>query len=258
MPPDDARLPLRHAVALGLLQGPAEMLPVSSSAHVTLLPQLLGWPSAQLPGDVRKAFEVALHAGSLGALATVERPLPIREAALAALPAVVAALCFERPIEQRLGGLGATAAGLMAGSAVLVAADALAPPHARRAAAEVGPADALVLGLAQAAALAPGMSRLGLAVAAARARGFARPEAFDVALRAGLPLLAGATALKGVRLARSGLPAALAAPFAAGTVAALGSAVAAAPLRRRAPIRTAAAERVLLAAAALRLRRARR
>jgi len=44
-PPPDARaaLPIRHALALGLLHGPAELLPVSSSAHVTLVPWLLGW-----------------------------------------------------------------------------------------------------------------------------------------------------------------------------------------------------------------------
>ena len=60
MPPRrGARLPLHHAVALGAIHGPAELLPVSSSAHVGLVPALLGWPYAELPGDVRKAFEVA-------------------------------------------------------------------------------------------------------------------------------------------------------------------------------------------------------
>ena len=56
-------------LALGLLQGPTELLPVSSSAHTALLPWLAGWPYAALDGERRKAFEVALHAGAGLALA---------------------------------------------------------------------------------------------------------------------------------------------------------------------------------------------
>src|SRR5205814_487133 len=61
------------AVALGLIQGPAEVLPVSSSGHLVLVPALLGWPYADLPADVRKAFEVALHTGAGLALAWLLR-----------------------------------------------------------------------------------------------------------------------------------------------------------------------------------------
>ncbi|HEY6761021.1 MAG TPA: undecaprenyl-diphosphate phosphatase, partial [Baekduia sp.] len=68
MSPDPPALPLAHAVVLGALHGPAELVPVSSSAHVALVPQLLGWPAAELDDDLRKALEVALHAGTLGAL----------------------------------------------------------------------------------------------------------------------------------------------------------------------------------------------
>ncbi|MHB8235287.1 MAG: undecaprenyl-diphosphate phosphatase, partial [Solirubrobacteraceae bacterium] len=59
-----ARLGVRHSLALGLLQGPTELLPVSSSAHTTLVPFLLGWPYAELDGELRKSFELALHAGA--------------------------------------------------------------------------------------------------------------------------------------------------------------------------------------------------
>src|SRR4051794_30987787 len=65
-PPDE--LPLRHALALGLLHGPAELLPVSSSAHVSAVPLLLGWRYRDLDPELRKAFEVALHAGTAAAL----------------------------------------------------------------------------------------------------------------------------------------------------------------------------------------------
>ena len=57
-------LPLRHALALGLAQGPTELLPVSSSAHTALIPALLGWPYAELDSELRKSFEVALHASA--------------------------------------------------------------------------------------------------------------------------------------------------------------------------------------------------
>ncbi len=57
-------MPLRHAVLLGLLQGPTELLPISSSAHTVLLPQLLGWPSAELEPEHAKTFEIALHYGA--------------------------------------------------------------------------------------------------------------------------------------------------------------------------------------------------
>jgi undecaprenyl-diphosphatase len=256
MSPDRPALPLRHALALGALHGPAELLPVSSSAHLALIPQLLGWPSAALPADLRKSLEVTLHAGSLLALLAVERPLAPVPAVLATLPAAVVGLLLEGPIERRLGGPRATAAGLLIGSAVLVACDARAT--GARAADDLGAADAAALGLAQAAALMPGVSRLGLAVSVARARGFSRPAAFSLGRRAGLPVLAGAMVLKGVRLARTPPPRELRVALAAGALAAFASGVAATPLRQVAPVRSVAAERALLAVAALRLRRTRR
>ena len=63
-----ARLSLRHAFALGLAHGPTELLPISSSAHTILIPLLAGWPYAELDPELRKSFEVALHAGTAAAL----------------------------------------------------------------------------------------------------------------------------------------------------------------------------------------------
>ncbi|MBI5106726.1 MAG: undecaprenyl-diphosphate phosphatase, partial [Solirubrobacterales bacterium] len=188
-----------QAVALGVLHGPAELLPVSSSAHVALVPRLLGWEYARLPGDVRKSFEVALHTGTLAGLLLITPRPSARLALLATAPAAVVGLAFEDPIEQRLGGPRATAAGLLAGAAILVAADAHGDGRRR-------PGLALALGLAQATALVPGLSRLGMSVAAARLMGLPRREAFLVGRQVGLPVVAGATALKGFRIARGGLP----------------------------------------------------
>ncbi|MGH2961525.1 MAG: undecaprenyl-diphosphate phosphatase, partial [Solirubrobacterales bacterium] len=85
-------LPAR-AVALGLIQGPTELLPVSSSAHLILVPWLAGWGWHRLDPEMRKSFEVALHAGAAGALlvgqreviATELRRFDARRAAVVAL-----------------------------------------------------------------------------------------------------------------------------------------------------------------------------
>jgi undecaprenyl-diphosphatase len=186
-----------EAVALGLLQGPAELLPISSSAHVGLALDRLG-----VRGAERKEFEVALHAGS--ALALVARPSRRWALLIAATaPPALAGLAFERFVEERLGTPRSIAAGLVIGSLAMVAADRTAPR--RRSATpsghvEAGPFDGLCLGAAQAAALIPGVSRSGATRAAARWRGFDREAAAELSREVALPVLAGATALKGARL----------------------------------------------------------
>src|SRR5471030_745776 len=61
-------LPLGQALLLGALHGPAELLPISSSGHVTLIPWLARWDYEHVDPELRKAFEVVLHAGTAGAL----------------------------------------------------------------------------------------------------------------------------------------------------------------------------------------------
>ncbi|WCB91409.1 Undecaprenyl-diphosphatase [Baekduia alba] len=244
------KLTLGQAALLGALHGPAELLPVSSSGHTALVPQLAGWAYADLPGDLRKTFEIALHAGTLPALVVlVPTPRPAL-LVVSTIPPALAGLLFEDLVEERLGTTRGIALGLLLGSAAMLLADAIGD-RSRTDAGAATAADALVVGLAQACALVPGASRLGLSVAAARLRGFDRPAAFALARGAGLPVIAGATALKTVRLARRGLPRELRAPFAVGAVAALASTFAAAPLRAATSVVPAAAERALLAGAAL-------
>jgi undecaprenyl-diphosphatase len=225
-------LRLGQAVALGALHGPAELLPVSSSGHVTLVPWLAGWEYAGVEGELRKAFEVALHAGTAAALLVALRE-EVGEAArgmdrrrvelvvLSFVPPAVAGLALERPIEQRLGTPATIAVGLIAGSAAMAAADRLGATSRRRDSADWR--DALALGLAQAASLVPGVSRNGATLAAARARGFGREDANALSRHVALPVILGATALKGTRLARRGLPPGTAAAFAAGTAASFAS-----------------------------------
>jgi len=225
---DEARLRPRDAIALGLLHGPAELLPVSSSGHVAVVPWLLGWPYSRLDGELRKAFEVALHAGTAAALlvglrdevAAAASALDRRRVQLVVLsfvPPAVVGFVLERPIERRLGTPLTVAAGLVAGSIAMVAADATSGGSRRRG--DAGAVDALCLGLAQACALIPGVSRNGATLAAARARGFAREDASVLSRHVALPIILGATVLKGTRLARRGLPAGTAGAFGAGIVA---------------------------------------
>ncbi len=251
------RTPEREAALLGALHGAAELLPISSSAHVAAVPWLLRWTVADWPDARRKELQVALHAGTAVALARDLVP-PRREwplAAAAALPPALAGLAFEEAVEARLGGPGALAGGLLAGAAALAWADRL-PQRRRRSSATL--ADALWLGLAQAAALAPGVSRTGASLAAARARGFARPDASGLSLAVAGPVLAGATLLKGARVRTRGTGSR---PLAAGAVASLASALVARRAlgpERRAPLWPWAAERATLAAAVLAVRYGRR
>jgi len=247
-------LTVLQAVLLGAIQGPAELLPVSSSAHTELLPRLLGWDGYErLTPAERKSFAVALHAGSLGPLLAIgPRPGPL-DALLMAAPGSLAGLLLERPIERRLGGIQATAAGLLAGSAVLLAADLTARRRQRPALTGRPPRRLLAaVGAAQTLGLLPGMSRLGAAVSAARLGGLGPHEAIALGRSAGLPLTAGAVALKAARLRRDGSSRELRAPLVAGALAAAAGTALAAPLSRRAPLRSAALWRAGLAVAALR------
>lgn len=195
-------LSLGQAVTLGLLHGPAELLPISSSGHVTLVPWLLGWNYEGLDPELRKSFEVALHAGTAAALLITLRD-EVRDTVrsgsprlalligLSFIPPAVAGYLLEGTIEKRLGRPGSVAAGLVAGSAALWTADRA---RGRRGREDATIIDALWLGAAQASALMPGISRNGATVAAARRRGFSPVEANVLSRHVALPIIAAATA----------------------------------------------------------------
>lgn len=253
-------------MALGALQGPTELLPVSSSAHTTLIPWLAGRSYPELDPELRKSFEVALHTGAAVALALAMRTeltdaargLSRRRIAVIALslgPPALAGYRLERTIERRLGGPHSIAAGLIVGALLMALADLhpgrgtnVAPvddheprhtggtgEHARRTRGheDAGPCDGLALGIAQATALIPGVSRNGATLTAARARGFARDDAQTLSWHAGLPVIFGASALKAWRLWRGGLPKGAGPALAAGAGSAFISTAASAGLLRR-------------------------
>ena len=232
-----------EALALGLLHGPVELLPVSSSGHVGAVPWLQGWEVSRDDGARRKELEVALHAGTALALATVSRETLRRPrvALLAAgvLPPALAGLFLQEPIERRLGTPGTLAAGLLAGGIMLALAD-LAPDGRR--ARDADWRDGLWLGLAQCAALWPGVSRSGATLAAARARRFSRADASRLSWEVGLPVLIGAAIRKRPRREPEAAAAAFASTLATARVVGL---------ERRRPLWPWAAWRAVLAAVVL-------
>jgi undecaprenyl-diphosphatase len=135
-------------------------------------------------------------------------------------PAALAGYALGDQIERRFGTPGTIATGLLAGSIAMAVGD-LRKGTRLTAAADMN--DGLALGLAQAVALIPGVSRSGATIAAARARGFSRIDADRLSWQVGLPVIAGAALLKGTRLVREGVPRELRAPLIAGAASAFAS-----------------------------------
>jgi undecaprenyl-diphosphatase len=226
-----AELGVWQALLLGALHGPAELLPISSSGHIAVMPWLLRWDYANADAELRKAFEVALHAGTAAALLITLRP-EVEEAVRGVSPRTVSLIglsfappalvgyVLERPIERYLGTPATIAIGLICGSIAMAWSDR--EPQ-ERGSLDAGAIDALLLGAAQACALVPGVSRNGATLAAARFRRFTREDANKLSRHVALPVIAGATLLKSFRLARRGLPPRSAVPFAVGATASFAS-----------------------------------
>ena len=228
-----------QALVLGIVQGLTEFLPVSSSAHLVLVPWWLGW---SFPPDAAFAFDVLVQLGTLVAVILffardlaeigraafqgmlhrrpLESPLASRfwYLALATLPAVVAGLALKDIVEAAFANPAATSAFLLVTAAGLTLAERAA--YSSRTLESMGGGDAWWIGVAQAVALFPGISRSGATMAAGRARGFLRPEAARFSFLMSIPVMLGAGLLTlGDLLA---LPTAkdLALPLAAGFLAA--------------------------------------
>lgn len=192
-----------QALVLGLVQGLAEFLPISSSAHLALVPWLMRW---QDPG---LAFDVALHLGTLLALAwyfrrewialtlaglrvlrrrRVEGPDEARAmfVVLASVPAGVAGLALGDLAESALRHPVSIAVALMVLGALLWWADRVMPTS--RPLSEMTWRQAALVGLAQACALIPGVSRSGSTITAARALGFDRSSAATFSFLLSFPI----------------------------------------------------------------------
>jgi undecaprenyl-diphosphatase len=198
-----------QAAVLGAVQGLTESLPISSSAHLYVIPTLLGWPYAGV------AFDVALHWGTLIALLvafwkdwlTLARdalgaPGPERDAArgtwirlaVATVPAAIAGLLLEDLADTALRALPIQAATLAVFGFLLWWVDRVRPVG--REARDPGWATCLIMGTAQALALVPGVSRSGVTITAGRACGLARVSAARFSFLLATPITFGAGLLK--------------------------------------------------------------
>ena len=195
------------AVVLGVFQGLTEFLPISSTAHLRIVPALLGEP------DPGAAFTAVVQLGSLAAVIAyfardlfIDLPRAMFKApkspqgrlplylVLGTVPIVVAGLTLERFIVGEARSLWVIATTLAVLGAILIAVDARAERRGgtARPLGDVNLTDAVLIGLAQALALVPGVSRSGATITMALLLGFARPDAARFSFLLGIPALAGA------------------------------------------------------------------
>jgi undecaprenyl-diphosphatase len=203
-----------QAGVLGVIQGLTEFLPISSSAHLYVVPTLLGWPYAGV------AFDVALHWGTLLALvagfrrdwwmlfreALVGAPVPrataratLLKIAVASVPAAVVGLLLEKKAEPLLRHLPLQASMLVIFGFLLWWVDRA---HPAGQASDIRPLEVpgwracLGVGLAQALALVPGVSRSGITITAGRALGVSRVGAARLSFLLATPITLGAGVLE--------------------------------------------------------------
>jgi undecaprenyl-diphosphatase len=216
---------LVQGLGYGVVQGLTEFLPVSSTAHLMLMPWLLRWPDPGL------AFDVALHLGTLAAVLGYfwrdwrdmalgafrprpgERPL-LWMVALGSVPAAAAGLLFEREAETAFRDPLRIAALLAFFGLLLAAADRAG--RKSEGLGSIGAAKALLIGLGQALAVMPGVSRSGATITACLLLGLDGQSAARFSFLLSAPIIFGAAALKVPKLGAAILePAALAAVAAA-------------------------------------------
>ncbi|MBO9370565.1 MAG: undecaprenyl-diphosphate phosphatase [Chloroflexi bacterium] len=217
-----------RALFLGLLQGATEFLPISSSGHLVLVPWLLGWPIPSL------AFDAMVHWGTLVAVIAYfwrdwlallrgawvglrARSLNDPGARLflllivGTIPGVLAGVLLEDFFEGMFARPDAAAGFLLLTAALLTLAElgwarrsSVLNPRAPRALPALSWADALVVGLAQAVAILPGVSRSGATIAAGLGRGLEREAAARFSFLLSAPIILGAGAMQLWQMARAG------------------------------------------------------
>ncbi len=206
-------MPLVQAIVLGIIQGLTEFLPISSTAHLIVIPKLLGWQDQGL------AFDIALHVGTLAAVILyffrdwvqiISQGFGMRVGGdsglqrnrgllwlliLATIPAGVAGMLFQKTIEgavrENLYVIGAMA--ILIGLAMWWAESV---GRRQKDLGHVSTADATLIGVAQALALIPGVSRSGVTMAAGLLRNLDRQAAARFSFLLLTPTVAGIAAKK--------------------------------------------------------------
>jgi undecaprenyl-diphosphatase len=237
-----------QALVLGLVQGLTELLPISSSGHLILVPWLGDWDYLKEHDEFNQTFDVALHLGTLIAVVGYFRrdlialtAAFVRSArrrrivgaeervawlvAVATVPAAIVGALGEGVIAERLGEPWQIAILLAVFAVVLWIADRR--PE-RRHMEDIGLGAAVGIGLAQSLALAPGVSRSGVTISAARFLGLDRDSAARLSFLLLVPITLGAIVYKGVSdVLLADVPPGTTGPFVVGTLAAAVSGLAA-------------------------------
>ena len=239
---------LLQALILGIVQGLCEFIPISSSGHLILVPWLLGWNFFQVHPDWNKTFDVALHLGTfIAAVVYFRREIVVILRAwahslrtrrvetsderlawlllISTIPAGIVGVAFESFVEDRLGKPYLICIMMIAFALVMLLADRTAKltknmsdlrwPHA------------LGIGVAQAIALSPGVSRSGITIVTGLFMGLDRESAARYSFLLSVPVVGGAAMYKLAQLAKDGMPPHMAQPFLVGTIAAAVSGLAA-------------------------------
>jgi undecaprenyl-diphosphatase len=233
-----------QALVLGVVQGLTELLPISSSGHLILVPWGADWTYLEQNDRFNQTFDVALHLGTLIAVGAYfwgdvvrlvraflgslrRRRIETSDERIAwfvlvaTIPAGAAGILGENFIADNLGEPWQIAILLAAGAALLWWADRSTQ---ERAMGDLGLRQAVVMGFAQALALAPGVSRSGITITAARFMKLDRDSAARFSFLLVLPTVLGAVVFKGVGDVLLGdLPPGWQGPFLVGTLAAVGS-----------------------------------
>lgn len=203
-------MPLLQAIVLAVVQGVTEFLPVSSSAHLVLIPWFAGWTEPGL------AFEVALHVGTLFAILIyffrewvelIAAGFGIRGLAgkpedfgwkqklfwllvIGTIPGAIVGALFEKKIEENMTQPALIAGLLIAVGVLMWIADSA--KNLERHIPQIDTADAVVIGCAQALALFPGVSRSGITIITGLFRKLTRESAARFSFLLSTPLIAGA------------------------------------------------------------------
>ncbi len=211
-----------EALILGLIQGATELIPVSSSGHLVLIPWLFGWDRSGL------LFDVMAHWGTLVAVVVYYRkdllaigtqvlcdlrsqtPLASPQSrlgwllAVATFPAVLLGYLFGDTLEALFNQPAWVASFLLVTGLILWSSESLGAPH--RAESSLTPADALRLGFAQALAITPGISRSGSTIGMGLLLGLERPAAARFSFLMMIPIVVGAGVLQFLRALEAGFP----------------------------------------------------
>ncbi|MGO8731260.1 MAG: undecaprenyl-diphosphate phosphatase [Terriglobia bacterium] len=238
-------MPLYQAIVLAIVQGLTEFLPVSSTAHLWLFPWLLGWKDPGLK------FDVALHAGTLLAVLIYfwrywvemaamgvgwgggsapdagaashsvradlrQNPRLLWFLVVATLPAALAGWRFEHAAEEQLRSPVVIGAALIVVGLLMWAGDWLGKRE--RDLGHVGLLDSFLVGVAQALAVIPGVSRSGVTMTAGLFRSMKRETAARFSFLLSTPIIAGAALKKGLEIRHTGLPHDMRLPFLCGAL----------------------------------------